>query len=109
MAVHGLHSNAGWTTRQGPSSNAGLAVTDTDLCLGTVDGGCPTVQQWRMPNMYPLVKDLVSVSDAAERTGISKRTLYWRVRHGKVWSVVVGDKIMLHEDDVSAWEGSKAS
>lgn len=53
--------------------------------------------------------DLVSVRKASARTGIPTRRIYKWIALEKVWSIRVGDRIMLHEDDVSIWEARKAS
>lgn len=47
---------------------------------------------------------LVSVREASRRCGIPRRTLYEWVEKEKVWSIRIGDRIMLHVDDVAAWE-----
>jgi len=52
---------------------------------------------------------LVSVREASARTGIPTRRLYKWIQHNKVWSIRVGDRIMLHVDDVRMMEIGKAS
>ena len=52
---------------------------------------------------------LVSVRAASVRTGIPRRTLYYWAKTEKVWSIVVGGRIMLHTDDVRMLEMRRAS
>jgi len=52
---------------------------------------------------------LVTVRAASVRTGIPKRTLYHWAQHGKIWSIMVGDRIMLHEEDVRDLELRRVS
>lgn len=53
--------------------------------------------------------DLVSVRAASARTGVPVRRLYKWIQREKIWSIRVGDRIMLHDDDVTMLEMSKAS
>lgn len=52
---------------------------------------------------------LVSVREASARTGIPTRRLYKWIQRDKVWSIRVGDRIMLHVDDVQMMSLGKAS
>lgn len=52
---------------------------------------------------------LVSVRAASARTGVPTRRLYKWIERNKIWSIRVGDRIMLHEDDVHMMEMGKAS
>lgn len=52
---------------------------------------------------------LVSVRAASNRSGIPTRRIYKWIAKDKVWSIRVGDRIMLHTDDVDAWTNRIAS
>lgn len=45
-------------------------------------------------------RDLVGVREAAERSGISSRTIYRWVKAEKMWSISIGGVIFVHRDDV---------
>jgi len=53
--------------------------------------------------------DLISVRAASDQTGIPRRRIYKWIARDAVWSIKVGNVIMLHKKDVEAWIGEKAS
>lgn len=46
---------------------------------------------------------LRSVPEAHVISDIPKRTIYYWVSTGKVWSITIGGRIMVHANDVEMW------
>lgn len=59
-----------------------------------------------LPGTNVGLTDVISVREASARTGIPKRRIYKWIKTGRVWSMTIGDRIMVHRSDVESWQSN---